>query len=75
MNKQLEINAYLKDIAIYVDGAMDYFRDENNPNFDKGEMIAYLATVPEIIEEIMKLLTELELEHQEQIFELEKRCN
>ena len=73
MSKSELVNMYLTDIAIYVDGALDYFRDESNPNFDKNEMIAYLASIPEIVEDIMNLLKEIELKRQEEIFELEKR--
>lgn len=73
MSKSELVNMYLTDIAVYVDGALDYFRDEFNPNFDKNEMIAYLASVPEIVEDIMNLLKEIELKRQEEIFELEKR--
>ena len=73
MSKSELINMYLTDIAIYVDGALDYFRDESNPNFDKMEMVAYLATIPEIVGDIKDLLKGIEIKHQEEIFELEKR--
>lgn len=73
MSKSELINMYLTDIAIYVDGALDYFRDESNLNFDKMEMVAYLATIPETVGDIKDLLKEIEIKHQKEIFELEKR--
>lgn len=57
MNNYLEIDMLLDDINEYVSSTLFYL---NNPNsdIDVGELIMYLSTVDEIINDIKKFLLE-----------------
>lgn len=61
MNKEKQIELNLNDILGYVKSTLLYLKTNNN-KLDKEEIIMYLKSVPEIIEEIKKLLIEIELE-------------
>ena len=61
MNKEKQIELNLNDILGYVKSALLYLKTNNN-KLDKEEIIMYLKSVPEIIEETKKLLIEIELE-------------
>ena len=74
MSKEFEILLYLADISAYVKSALNYFENEKNQDFDKEEMIVYLSTIPEIVENIKQLFIEIELENEKKIVELEQRC-
>lgn len=61
MNKEKQIELNLNDILGYVKSTLLYLKTTNN-KLDKEEIIMYLKSVPEIIEETKKLLIEIELE-------------
>lgn len=61
MNKEKQIELNLNDILGYVKSTLLYLKTNNN-KLDKEEIIMYLKSVPEIIEETKKLLIEIELE-------------
>lgn len=61
MNKEKQIELNLNDILAYVKSTLLYLKTNNN-KLDKEEIIMYLKSVPEIIEETKKLLIEIELE-------------
>ena len=71
MNKKIEIESNLLDIKAYVEGALNYFDNENDEDIDKKEVIAYLGTVPQTINETKELLEQIEYEYEIKIFELE----
>lgn len=72
MNKKIEIESNLLDIKAYVESTLNYFDNEDNKNIDKDEIIAYLSTVPETVEETKKLFQEVELEYEQEILDKEK---
>lgn len=61
MNKEKQIELNLNDILGYVKSTLLYLKTNNN-KLDKEEIIMYLKSVLEIIEETKKLLIEIELE-------------
>ena len=61
MNKEKQIELNLNDILGYVKSTLLYLENKNN-NLDKEEIIMYLKSVSEIINETKKLLIEIELE-------------
>lgn len=61
MNKEKLIELNLNDILGYVKSTLLYLENKNN-NLDKEEIIMYLKSVSEIINETKKLLIEIELE-------------
>lgn len=61
MNKEKQIELNLNDILGYVKSTLLYLKTNNN-ELDEEEIIMYLKSVPEIIEETKKLLIEIELE-------------
>ena len=61
MNKEKQIELNLNDILGYVKSTLLYLKTNNN-KLDKEEIIMYLKSVPEIIEETKKVLVEIELE-------------
>ena len=61
MNKEKQIKLNLKDILGYVRSTLLYLETKNE-KLDKEEIIMYLKSVPEIIEETKELLKEIELE-------------
>ena len=61
MNKEKQIELNLNDILGYVKSTLLYLENKNN-NLDKEEIIMYLKSVSEIINETNKLLIEIELE-------------
>ena len=61
MNKEKLIELNLNDILGYVKSTLLYLENQNN-NLDKEEIIMYLKSVSEIINETKKLLIEIELE-------------
>ena len=67
MNKKLEVELCLNDIKEYVQSTLYYFEHENNKKIDKQEIIMYLSTVPEAIDNIKQLLIEIELEYENKI--------
>ena len=67
MNKKLEVKLNLDDIEEYVNSALFYFDNEGNPNFDKDEMIMYLSTIPEKVDDTKKLLIEIENNYENEI--------
>lgn len=61
MNKEKQIKLNLNDILGYVRSTLLYLETKNE-KLDKEEIIMYLKSVPEIIEETKELLKEIELE-------------
>ena len=61
MNKEKQIELNLNDILGYVKSTLLYLENKNN-NLDKEEIIMYLKSVSEIINETKKLLIGIELE-------------
>lgn len=61
MNKEKQIELNLNDILGYVKSTLLYLENKNN-NLDKEEIIMYLKSVSEIINETKKILIEIELE-------------
>ena len=61
MNKEKQIKLNLNDILGYVQSTLLYLETKNK-KLDKEEIIMYLKSVPEIIEETKELLKEIELE-------------
>lgn len=60
MNKEKQINLNLNDILGYVQSTLLYLETKNE-KLDKKEIIMYLKSVPEIIEETKELLKKIEL--------------
>lgn len=61
MNKEKQIKLNLNDILGYVRSTLLYLETKNE-KLDKEEIIMYLKSVPEIIEETKELLKEIKLE-------------
>lgn len=61
MNKEKQIKLNLNDILGYVRSTLLYLETKNE-KLDKEEIIMYLKSVPEIIEETKELLKQIELE-------------
>ncbi len=57
MNKYLEIDMLLDDINEYVSSTLFYLRNPNS-KIDIDELIMYLSTVDETINNIKKILSE-----------------
>jgi len=55
---ELRIELLLSDIKSYTDSAW-YCLTDTIPDLDKEEIIMYVETIPEIIDEIRELLNEL----------------
>ena len=56
----IKLDFYLNDILSYTDSALHYLKSNNKKELDVDEIIMYLSTVPEIIEEIEMIIDELE---------------
>ena len=56
-----DVILYLNDIKNYADSALIYLTNSNNQNIDKDEIVMYLSSCDEIIEDIKKNLYRLEL--------------
>ena len=57
-----DIELYLNDIKNYTDSALIYLTSNNNNNIDKDEIVMYLSSCDEIIEDIKVNLYRLELD-------------
>lgn len=56
MDKKVQLELALNDISEYVQGALLYLTSEDPTELDKSEVVMYLNTVPEIIQEIKKII-------------------
>ena len=57
-----DIELYLNDIKHYADSAVEYLTSNNKENIDKDEIVMYLSSCDEIIEDIKENLYRLELD-------------
>lgn len=56
MDKKTQLEIALNDISEYVQSALLYLTSEGSTELDKSEIVMYLNTVPEIIQEIKRII-------------------
>lgn len=60
---EMKIDRYLNDIEGYADSAYDYMYNPDN-DLEQDEVLMYLSSIPELIQETKSLITELEQEYE-----------
>lgn len=56
MDKKAQLEIALNDISEYVQSVLLYLTSEGSTELDKSEIVMYLNTVPEIIQEIKRII-------------------
>lgn len=59
IEKYLTLEMDLQDIENYTNGALEYLKSHDREKYDLKEIIMYLSCVPETIEEIVDIITEI----------------
>lgn len=60
IERQVILDNYIEDISNYCLDTLDYLKSKDKENYDVSEIIMYLSTVPETINEIKKIVAEIE---------------
>lgn len=62
---EIKLDNYLNDISGYAESACDYLMDSNS-ELDKNEVVMYLSSIPEYVEDIKELTQKIEEEYEQE---------
>ncbi len=62
---EIKLGNYLNDISGYAESACDYLMDSNS-ELDKDEVVMYLSSIPEYVEDIKEMIQKIEEEYEQE---------
>ncbi len=62
---EMKLDNCLNDISGYAESACDYLMDSNS-KLDKDEVVMYLSSIPEYVEEVKELTQKIEEEYEQE---------